>query len=196
MTGDLPAVTEHIGYLKELGLDYGWGPTAAVEYLLEHVHVYSGLPWWGSILTTALLVRLALINTFISASDTSARMVVLEPIVKPIKDRLSAAQASKDVTTVKLVAIELKSVYQKANIKTYKMFYPLIQVPIGYGTFRLLRGMSALPVPGFDEGGLLWLKDLTVSDPYFILPIITGLAFHWTNKVSNKPTPRPGFRSY
>lgn len=138
---------------------------------------------------TALLVRVAIFRFFVGASDTSARMAILEPVVKPIKDRMKAAQATKDVQTVKIAAAEISSVYKKADVQAYKMFFPLIQVPIGFGTFRLLRGMSALPVPGFKDGGVLWLTDLTVSDPFFILPVVTGLAFHFTFAVSKRIRP-------
>lgn len=176
-------MTEHIGYLKELGLDYGWGPTAMVEFLLEHVHVYAGTPWWGSILLTALLIRLTLLKAYINASDTSARVAVLQPLLKPAKARLDAAQAIQDVEAVKLAGMEMRNIYLSNNIKLHRMFVPMLQAPIGYGTFRLLRGMSALPVPGFDNGGLLWMTDLTLPDPFFILPVGTGLAFHWVFKV-------------
>lgn len=30
-------------------------------------------------------------------------------------------------------------------------------------------------VPSFKEGGALWFTDLTTADPYFILPIMSGL---------------------
>lgn len=30
-------------------------------------------------------------------------------------------------------------------------------------------------VPSFKEGGALWFTDLTTSDPYFILPVMSGL---------------------
>lgn len=179
-------MTEHIGFLKELGINYGWGPTAFVQTLLEHVHVYSGLPWWSSIILTAVLVRVSLIKLFIGASDTSARLAVLQPVVQPIKDRMKAAQHAKDIQAVKMHAAEMSTIYKNANVKVYKMFLPLIQIPIGFGTFRLLRGMSALPVPGLQDGGVLWMKDLTVGDPFFILPVVTGLAFHYTIKVSER----------
>ncbi len=163
-----------------MGLDYGWGPTAFVQTLLEHVHVYSGTPWWGSIILTALFVRLVLLRAYINAADVSARMATINPDIAPIKARLKIAQAAKDTDEMRRITVELRGVFKSANVQTWRVFVPMLQVPLGFGTFRLLRGMAALPVPGLDNGGLLWLKDLTVSDPYFILPIVTGLAFHVT----------------
>lgn len=175
---------EHIGYLKELGLDYGWGPTACLQTLLEYVHIYSGTPWWGSILMTALLVRITLFRAYVNASDASARMAVVTPIVNPIRARLKAARVARDMEAMQRIATELRDVYSSANIQMWRIWIPMLQIPIGFGTFRLLRGMAGLHVPGFEDGGLLWIKDLTLSDPYFALPVLTGLAFHLTFRVS------------
>lgn len=137
-----------------------------------------------SIILTSLLVRLALLKIFINAADTSARIAVVAPNIAPMKARLKEARAIKDMDQLRLVTAELKQLYSAAGIQMWKVFLPLIQMPLGFGTFRLLRGMSDLPVPGLDSAGVLWLTDLTISDPYFILPVFTGAAFHFQFKVS------------
>lgn len=32
--------------------------------------------------------------------------------------------------------------------------------------------MARAPLPSLQEGGLAWFRDLTVTDPYYILPVI------------------------
>ena len=44
-----------------------------------------------------------------------------------------------------------------------------------------------MPVPGFLTGGLWWFTDLTVPDPYFILPAVSGLTTAWTVMVCLQP---------
>lgn len=183
ITSDLPLVPETIGYLKGLGLDYGWGPTALVEYLLEHVHIYTATPWWASIILTALAVRIVLLKPYIDAADVSARMATIAELLKPIKERINAAKATKNHAALTQAAQEMNSLYRDAGIKLWKLAVPLLQIPIGIGTFRLFSGMAALPVPGLEDGGFLWLKDLTISDPLWILPVLTGLGIHLTFKV-------------
>lgn len=180
---DFTPVTEHIGYLKQLGLDYGWGPTAFVETLLEHVHVWTGTPWWASIMLTAVLVRLAMLKAYVNASDTSARMAVITPLVKPIQNRISAARAAKDSQAMMAASGEIQAVYRSANVRLWRLAVPMLQIPLGFGTFRLMRGMADLPVPGLEMQGLLWLQDLTVPDPYLLLPIATAASFYYTFKV-------------
>lgn len=175
-----------------MGLDFGWGPTALIEYLLEHVHIYTATPWWASIILTALAVRIVLLKPYIDAADVSARAATIAELLKPVKARMDAAKATKDQAALMQAYEELRSLYRVAGIKMWKMAVPLLQLPIGYGTFRLLSRMAALPVPGLEDGGFLWLKDLTISDPYCILPALTGLGIHLTFKVGNADCLRRG----
>ena len=183
LTSDLPLIPEQIGYLKDLGLDFGWGPTAFAEYLLEHIHVYTATPWWASIVLAALFVRLALLKPYVDAADVSGRMLALAEVQKPIQARMDAARAARDATKVLQATNEMRALHQQAGIKTRKLLVPALQLPIGIGVFRLLRRMSELPVPGLEDGGFLWVKDLTMSDPYYILPALTGLSIYYTVKV-------------
>jgi len=40
--------------------------------------------------------------------------------------------------------------------------------------FFALRGMAELPVESMKNGGLSWFTDLTIADPYFLLPMLTS----------------------
>lgn len=180
-------IPEQIGYLKALGLDYGWGPTAFIEYILEHVHVYSGTPWWASIIITAVVVRVALIKFYIDASDQGARLAHASPLMKPIQEKLKAASAAGNNEARVLLVQQLRGVTKAEGVNYFKILAPFSQVFLGYGTFRLMKGMANLPVPGLDEGGFLWLKDLTVTDPYFLLPVVTSAMMYFTLKVSGFP---------
>lgn len=96
---------------------------------------------------------------------------------------MKAAKESRDQTTMIAAQKEVWDTYRAAGVKLWKMAVPMIQIPLGYGTFRLMRGMAALPVPGLEDGGFLWIKDLTLADPLFLLPILTSGAFYYTFKV-------------
>lgn len=186
ITSDLPSIPERIGYLKDLGLDYGWGPTALIQWLVEHIHVLTATPWWASALLAALCVRLVLLKPYIEAADTSARLVTMKEIIEPIQARVRAAKLQRDQQEMMLAANEIRALYRSAGIKPWKIAIPFIQVPVGFGTFRLFRGMVNLPVPGLEQGGLLWIQDLTLSDPYFVLPVVCALAVHTTFRLGSE----------
>ena len=181
-----PEFVEYIGYLKDIGLDYGWGPTSVVETLLEYVHLYTGTPWWASITLTVVLIRVVIFKFYVDAQDSTARMAAIKPLTRPLEQRQQAAMAAKNQVYLRDVQQERKALYKEHGISMTSLFVPLIlQVPLGFGTFRLIRGMAALPVPGFDQGGFWWLTDLTMPDPYFVFPLVTAAVYHLTFRVSN-----------
>ncbi|KAJ9629286.1 hypothetical protein H2203_001656 [Taxawa tesnikishii (nom. ined.)] len=179
VTPDLANMPEQIGYLKAIGIDYGLGPTSMIEWILEHVHVYSGLPWWGSIVTTALLIRVGLFPLVLKSSDVGARQAAMAPLTKPINDRLMAAFAVKDAATVQQCREELKRVYARSGVSPTSLLFPMLsQGVVGYCTFKLMRAMANLPVPGLETGGFGWITDLTQSDPYYLLPALMAASLH------------------
>ena len=155
-----------------------------VESLLEGVYVYSGLPWWASIVITAVVVRTCMFPLYVNAADVGARMAIVRPHIKPIQDRVQAARIAGDQAASMAALQEINTVYRNAGIQWTKSLWPLIQVPLGFGTFRLMRGMAALPVPGLESQGVYWLKDLTIPDPYYIMPLATAWVFYYTFKVN------------
>ncbi|RKF59022.1 Mitochondrial inner membrane protein OXA1 [Golovinomyces cichoracearum] len=170
---------EKIGYLKSIGLDWGWGPTSIMEYVLEHIHVYTGAPWWVSITLTAILVRVILFRPYVASAENATRMAIVNPISKPVIDKMMAAQRAKDQAAFFQYKQEQSLIYKRAGINPWKSGIPFIQMILGFGTFRLLNGMAKLPVPGLETGGTLWFTNLTIPDPYFILPLATSATLHW-----------------
>jgi len=47
-----------------------------------------------------------------------------------------------------------------------------------------IRQMANLPVESMKTGGTAWFMDLTVSDPYFALPVMTVALLYATIEVS------------
>ncbi|KAK2006219.1 YidC/Oxa1 family membrane protein insertase [Colletotrichum eremochloae] len=167
---DLP---EQIGFLKTLGLDFGWGPSSVMQWAFEHVHVYSGLPWWGSIAATAILLRLVMFKPLLMAQDTSARMQKLQqdPKYLEVRTGLQEAMSRGDSAGMAELRRDLSMLNKRAGVNPLNGLWGLLQIPFGYGMFRVLNGAASIPVPGMETGGFLWVTDLTVSDPFFLLPI-------------------------
>ncbi|KAI1749142.1 hypothetical protein F4782DRAFT_514725 [Xylaria castorea] len=191
-------IPENIGYLRVLGLDYGWGPTTCCQWLLEHVHIYSGLPWWGSIAVVALLFRSALFYPSLMASKHQARMqkVTTTPEYKKAKtDFDEAAFRSKDQRAMLFARAEMTRLNKAAGVSTFMPLINFVMVPFSFGMFRLVRGMVNIPVPGMETGGLAWFTDLTVHDPFYILPLIsTGMAlvmFKQMQRANMNPNSNP-----
>ncbi|SPQ21445.1 3c189008-5d38-41cc-9fda-86b2cbdd8014 [Thermothielavioides terrestris] len=178
LTGsDLLDIPEQIGFLKTLGLDYGWGPTSLMQTLLESVYVYTGLPWWASITLVAVGMRLALFKPSLTALENSQKYqdLLKDPRYKAAMEEMKRMMITGNHLAGAEARARVSLMNRAAGYSLWKNLIPLVQVPIGIGMFRLTRGMAALPVPSFETGGILWFTDLTVPDPLFIFPVLTGI---------------------
>lgn len=187
---DITKIPEHIGYLKELGLDFGWGPAAMIEWLIEHLHITAGLPWWASIVGAGLVVRLALLKPMLTASDQGAKIQNLKPKTEPIRHQMMQALKDSNQIEVQRKRAELSAVNKENGVNPWKNLIPMLQIPIGFGTFRVVRGMASLPVPAMLDESVLWINDLTISDPYYMLPVVTSAFMYMTLKVSHLLAPK------
>ncbi|RJE19684.1 Mitochondrial export translocase Oxa1 [Aspergillus sclerotialis] len=179
---DVTSIPEKIGYLKDLGLDYGWGPTSFMQYVIEHLHMWAGLPWWASTVGAGLLIRFLLLKPMMGAADNGAKMHNIKPILAPYNERMRKAQIKGDRAELLQVSQEMRGIRSEHGIKLRRTFLPLIQVPFGYGVYRAVRGMASLPVPGLANESFAWIKDFTVADPTYILPLISSLSLHYSLK--------------
>lgn len=180
---DISSIPERLGYLKELGLDYGWGPTAMMQYIIEHIHLSAGMPWWASVLAAGLLIRLALLKPMLDSSNISAKMHNAKHIINPLRNEMLRLAKENKQLEVQEKRAEIQRLNAERGIKLSKTFIPMLQLPLGYGIFRAVNGLSSLPVPSLSVESFAWLKDLTVADPLYILPSITALMMYMTFKV-------------
>ncbi|PLB42370.1 membrane insertase OXA1 [Aspergillus candidus] len=179
---DINSIPEKIGYLKDLGLDFGWGPSAVIEYLIEHIHIWSGLPWWASIVGTGLLIRLALLKPMFGAADTSAKINNVKHITTPLRAEMIKHTRDGNTSAAAKARVDMTELHREHGIKPWKSFVPFLQIPFGIGCFRVVRGMSELPVPGLAAESVAWLQDLTVADPFYILPAVSSIAMYLSMK--------------
>ena len=181
---DPTRLIDHAGHLKELGLDYGWGMTTMFEKTIESIYLTSNWGWAGSIIAAGLVVRCTTFAFQAMSSDKMAAMAALGPITKPIQDKMEAAIARGDKQQADLLKLQ-----QAQIIKPYVggMFsmggFMFIQMWIGVSAFRFLRAMGEMPVPGMSHDGYLWFADLTLRDPYFVLPMATTAIMYTVFKV-------------
>lgn len=163
--------SDQLGYLDSIGLAQGYGPTALIERLLELTHVYTGLPWWGTIVVATIAVRSLLFPLYIKASANGAKMAKVKPQLDEIMQKLKHAENPQEQVEATL---ERKKLLKKHDVHMSHQLFPMIQLPVAYGFFQALRKMANYPVEGFSEQGYGWVQDLTQVDPYLGLQIISS----------------------
>jgi len=183
----LSAIPERIGYLKEVcGIDFGWGSSSMMQMLLEHIHIYGGFTWATSVVLLAVVARVVIFFPMARSSDMGAKWKATQPIIGPVRERLQEAYRAQDHAKMAEAKAEMKALNQEYGIAPMKMFLPvLIQVPLQFGGFRVLRNMAELPVPALVKEHWLWAQDLTLGDPFYILPVANAAILYLTIKVRN-----------
>ena len=69
----------------------------------------------------------------------------------------------------------MQKMMKEKNINPLKNIVPIMfQMPIFMSMFIGLRGMANLPVESMISGGIYWFHNLTVPDPFYILPALTA----------------------
>jgi YidC/Oxa1 family membrane protein insertase len=186
---DPTALIDHAGQLKELGLDYGWGMTTLFEKTIEQIYLQTGIGWAGSIMAAGVVVRCATFFLQAGSSDRMAAMASMKPLTAPIQEKLNAAIARGDQQQVQVLKMQQAQILAPYMGGIFSMGgFMLAQAWIGFSAFRCLRAMGSLPVPGMVNDGYLWFTDLTVRDPYFLLPAATTALFYTIFKVRFVPT--------
>jgi YidC/Oxa1 family membrane protein insertase len=139
--------------------------------------VYAGTPWWGSILIAALTIRVVTIPLTIRASDQTARLQAIAPVLKDL-------QTNKPPPTADMAEQQKFAMQQWAAMSKVKsaagvgfggtLLNAAVQGILGFGMFRLMSGLATTPGIGLTSEGVGWFTDLTVADPYYVLPAVMG----------------------
>ncbi|KAK5781260.1 hypothetical protein RI543_001307 [Arxiozyma heterogenica] len=165
-------LSNHIGYLNSIGLAQTWHwPADIIQHALEYVHVYTGLPWWGTICTVTVLVRLLMFPIYLKSSDMIAKNSKIKPQLDKITKQL---MNTTDLAEGQKIALKRRKLLSDNGIKNRWLAAPMLQLPIAIGFFNALRSMANFPVDGFTNQGIAWFNDLSMTDPYFGLQIITA----------------------
>ncbi|PVU96122.1 hypothetical protein BB561_001395 [Smittium simulii] len=163
-----------IGDFKALGLCNNT-PVGLVERFFEFAHVYTGLPWWGTIVVATLTFKVVLFPIAAALQKNTIKMQNVQPKLAPIKAKLERAKRDNNTVEYRTQASLMRSTFQAENVNPFlSLMLPLIQMPIVISFFMALRSMSSLPVPGFETEGILWFTNLAASDPYYILPVLAA----------------------
>jgi len=193
----------------------------AVHYMedtLAHLHNYTGIPWYGSIMlfTVGLRTIMSLPAQVTSHKVAAKRTIMfkeINEILPSLKEasekhvRLNNFPAGEAPTRFKRVAQAIHRVKViEYNCHFSKLFLPLyIQIPVWMFNSIAIRNICLLRadqqrielVPVEERNiqmaaeGALWFPNLTTPDPLFILPVIVGISFATNIFLGSARTPSP-----
>jgi YidC/Oxa1 family membrane protein insertase len=118
-------------------------------------------------------------------NKNNVKLQAIQPQMLEIQRRMKDATARKDQAEAQQCGLALQSLLKTHQVNPLKALQvPLMQFPIFISMFYGLQRMAAAPLPGFLEGGFGWVRDLTVADPYYILPLTSVALTNWVIRVS------------
>lgn len=156
--------------LHSLGLGSNW-PPGLIQQLLEVFHVDFGLEWFQAIILFTVALRLCLFPINVISQRSAVKMRKISPQMMHYQEKMSDAKATGNTLEVARATHELIEFMKINNFSPLKMFLPMIQLPFMLSTFIAIRGMARLPVESLTTGGALWFTDLTLADPFYLLPL-------------------------
>lgn len=116
----------------------------------------------------------------IKAAHFSSRLVLIQPKLKPVMERISGAKARGDIAEMQIAGKDMQKLYSSAGISPLGgMIGPVTQLPVAIGMFLALKKMCELPVPQMAYSGMEFLPDLTAVDPTGILAPIFAVSMFW-----------------
>jgi YidC/Oxa1 family membrane protein insertase len=161
----------------DLTADYGKLTIIAqpLFWLLHKVHDFVG-NWGVAIIVVTLLIKLAFYKLTAASGRSMAKMRNIAPRIKAIQERFKDDREQ--------LGRAMMEIYKKEKINPLAGCLPiLIQIPFFMGFYWVLLESVEMRQAPF----IGWITDLSSRDPYFVLPIIMGIA----NFVQFKLNPAP-----
>jgi len=153
-----------------------WWPAGRLQSFMEWWHIGVGLEWWQTIIATTICVRLLVFPVVVYAQRNMAHMTNNAPEMARLQEKFTEARKRSDLYEMDKVQRKIQALMGgEGGVNPLKSFIPpFLQLPIFMSMFLGLRGMANCPVDSMKGGGLSWFSDLTVADPYYILPLLTS----------------------
>lgn len=148
-----------------------------VMNFIDSIHTMAGIPYWEAILATTLVVRIAMLPVALKTIQGSARMAVMRPEMEKVTNRMKADPRVDDAAVKKKYEMEMKALFAKFKVNPFRaLMWPFVQFPVFMGMFLALRDMGTY-FPDLATGGAFWFADLTLADPFYVLPALNALSF-------------------
>jgi YidC/Oxa1 family membrane protein insertase len=145
-----------------------------LSWLIKYVANVFGGNYGLSIIIVTILIRLLILPLMIQQTRNAKAMQALQPELQKLREKYS----SKDMQTQQKLQQETMLLFQKHGVNPLAGCFPLlIQTPILIGFYHAIRRTEEIATHNF-----LWFN-LGAKDPYFILPIVAGVATFIQQKI-------------
>ena len=168
---------KEVGPRLELTADYGKLTILSqpLFWLLQKVHGFVG-NWGWSIIIVTILLKLLFYKLTETSGRSMAKMRTIAPRIKSIQERYKDDREQ--------LAKQMMEIYKREKINPVAGCLPiLVQIPVFLAFYWvLLESVEMRQAPW-----MLWIQDLSSKDPFFVLPILMGVAMYGQFKLNPAP---------
>jgi YidC/Oxa1 family membrane protein insertase len=161
----------------DLVVDYGWLTVIAAPlfWVLGAIHKLVG-NWGWAIIGLTVLLKLAFFPLSAASYKSMAKMRVLTPKLMKLKETYGDDKQRLNQ--------EMMALYKREKVNPLGGCLPvLVQIPVFIALYWVLLGTVEMR----NAPWLGWIMDLSVKDPYYVLPLIMGATMFIQTKLN--PTP-------
>ncbi len=158
----------------ELTVNYGIFTvlSAPLFWLLSKIHDFVG-NWGWSIVLLTVLIKLLFFKLTEAQYRSMARMRKLQPRIEKLKERYGDDRQAMSQAMMKM--------YKEEKVNPLGGCLPiLVQIPIFIALYWVLIESVELRQAPF----ILWIENLSVRDPYFVLPLLNGIFMVLTQRLT------------
>lgn len=156
-------------------IDFGWFSFVAMPlfWVLKFFYSFLGNYGWAIIILT-IVIRVPFIPILNKSQKSMKKMSTLQPLMTEIREKYK-----KDPQKMQK---EITELYKKHKVNPIGGCLPMfLQIPVFIALYNVL--LKAIELRGAPF--VLWIHDLSVKDPYYILPVVMGV----TMLIQQKMTP-------
>jgi YidC/Oxa1 family membrane protein insertase len=171
---------QEISPFLELSVDYGWLWWVAqpLFWLLTKIYAFVG-NWGVAIILLTVLIKAVFFKLSATSYKSMANMRRVQPKMADIREQYADDKQKQSTAMMEL--------YKKEKINPMGGCLPiLVQMPVFIALYWMLMESVELRHAPF----MLWIEDLSVMDPYFVLPLLMGASMFFMQKL-NPPPPDP-----
>ncbi|MBP6699779.1 MAG: membrane protein insertase YidC [Halioglobus sp.] len=164
----------------DLSVDYGWLWWIAQPLFWLLTKIYSFVGNWGvAIILLTVTVKAAFFKLSATSYRSMANMRRVQPKMVEIREQFADDKQKQSQAMMEL--------YRKEKINPMGGCLPiLVQMPVFIALYWVLMESVELRQAPF----ILWIDDLSVMDPYFVLPLMMGASMFFMQML-NPPPPDP-----
>ncbi|MEO1080832.1 MAG: membrane protein insertase YidC [Pseudomonadota bacterium] len=171
---------KEISPFLDLSVDYGWLWWIAqpLFWLLTKIHTLVG-NWGAAIILLTIFIKGVFFKLSATSYRSMANMRRVQPKLQDIREQYADDKQKQSQAMMDL--------YRKEKINPMGGCLPiLVQMPVFIALYWVLMESVELRHAPF----MLWIDDLSVMDPFFVLPLLMGASMWFMQKL-NPPPPDP-----